>query len=113
MAQHDSSMQANKSYSPPVDAMLRATVDYAKAGVPVFPLHTVDTKGQCTCSRRICGNPGKHPRTANGLSNATTDEFKIRQWWRRWPDSNIGLRTGVAFVAFDTDDGDEGIAEAK
>jgi hypothetical protein len=37
----------------------------------------------------------KHPRTAHGLLDATTDEHTIRDWWARWPDANVAIRTGA------------------
>jgi putative DNA primase/helicase len=79
----------------------------------VFPLHSTDGRGNCTCSRQVCSNPGKHQRTKNGLLDASTNELFIRQWWKRWPNSNIGFRMGIKCVALDTDDGGAGLAEAQ
>jgi hypothetical protein len=50
---------------------------------------------------------GKVPRLHNGLHGATTDPHAIRNWWEMWPDSNIGVRTGLNIVVLDVD-GDEG-----
>ena len=82
--------------------MLSAALDYAARGWPVFPVHYV-RDGACSCGQE-CGSPAKHPMTMNGLKNATTDADKIRRWWEKRPDSNIGLVTGVAFDVFDIDD---------
>jgi len=30
----------------------------------------------------------------NGLSDATTNEIRIRAWWTKWPDANVGIATG-------------------
>jgi len=38
------------------------------------------------------------------LHDATTNPDVLRQWWRTWPDANIGLRTGIAFDVLDADD---------
>ena len=39
--------------------------------------------------------PGKKtPLIPNWPNEATTDEAKIREWWTRWPDANIGIVTG-------------------
>jgi hypothetical protein len=48
---------------------------------------------------------GKVPRTKHGIHDATTNEQIIREWWTRWPDANIGVRTGSAsnLVAIDMD----------
>ena len=69
---------------------------YAGLGWPIFPLHTPQPDGRCSC-RRDCGRDiGKHPRTFDGLKSATIDPEQIRQWWRTWPDANIGIRCGAA-----------------
>lgn len=85
---------------------------YAARGWHVLPLHTVAPDGQCTCGKgEACPSPAKHPRTRNGLKEATTDEQTIRGWWARWPDANIGLRTGpesgVYVLDIDPDHGGE------
>lgn len=72
---------------------LAAALRYAKYGWLVFPCHCI-INGKCSCGKNDCGSPGKHPRTKNGLMDATTDESKIRQWWGKWPTANIAVRTG-------------------
>ena len=56
-----------------------------------------------------CQPNGKRPMTTRGLHDATTDPQIIDQWWGRWPDANIGLRTGAIsrLVVIDVD-GEEG-----
>jgi hypothetical protein len=39
----------------------------------------------------------------HGLHDATCDLDVIRWWWRRWPDANIGVRTGTAVDVIDVD----------
>ena len=68
-------------------------IRYAAEGRPVFPCHT-PTSGGCSCCRPDCGSPGKHPRTRQGLKDATTDAGQIEAWWRQWPDANVGVLTG-------------------
>jgi putative DNA primase/helicase len=47
---------------------------------------------------------GKHPRTRNGLLDATTDSETIRQWFARWPEANIGIACGPSgLVVLDID----------
>jgi hypothetical protein len=90
---------------PPPD-MARAALWWAQHGIPVFPLHTPTAGGICSCAAsRDCKSPGKHPRTARGLKDATTDKRQIKQWWHRWPDANIGGVTGAAsgLLALDVD----------
>lgn len=45
----------------------------------------------------------KRPSTKHGLLDATTDQRQINTWWKRNPDYNIGLRTGVVFDVLDFD----------
>lgn len=84
---------------------------YAGYGWHVFPLHSITDDG-CTCGRALdeCASPGKHPRTRNGLKDATTRDSAIRAWWTRWPDANVGVRTGAisSIVVIDIDAGKDG-----
>lgn len=41
---------------------------------------------------------GKVPLTSNGFEDATTDAMTIETWWARWPDANVGIRTGAVIV---------------
>jgi hypothetical protein len=83
-----------------VIALIDAALGYARRRWPVFPLG-VRSKlpmiarahpepdplhGQC---RGECGNDG------HGFYDATTDEVKLRTWWMRWPEANVGIRTGA------------------
>lgn len=89
--------------------MLRAALGYARRGWQVIPLHYADPErpGGCSCGRRDCSSPGKHPQhqlVPHGLKGGTTDPVKIQDWWRRvgW---NIGIVTGEAsgVVVLDVD----------
>ena len=76
---------------------LNAALSYARLGMAVLPLHTLRGgrhERRCSCGRANCGDAGKHPLTAHGVSDATTDETKIRRWWRDHPDANVGVATG-------------------
>jgi hypothetical protein len=65
---------------------------YAQQGWPVFPLL-----------------PGtKQPATRHGFKDATTDLDRIKDWWAKHPEANIGLPTGVMFDVIDID-GPEGV----
>ena len=72
---------------------LDAALSYARRGWAVIPLHT-PIDGQCCCGSNSCPSAGKHPRTAHGVRDATTDEATIATWWKRWPDANVGIACG-------------------
>lgn len=103
--------------------MMKAALWYAqKKKWAVFPLHTVNERGMCSCRKRDCENAGKHPRwdkelLPNGVKGASTDMEKIIQWWTKWPDANIGVATGAAsgFIVLDIDPplGEESIEEIE
>src|SRR5687767_8782940 len=79
---------------------------YAAAGLPVFPLYEVDETGRCACwAGTACANPGKHPRTRHGMSEATADAATVAGWWRRWPRAHVAVATGAAagVVVLDVD----------
>jgi hypothetical protein len=75
---------------------------YADRGWPVLPLFSVDESG-CECRRSGCAQPGKHPRTMHGYKDATLEADQVRTWWRMWPTSNVGIRTGDGLVVYDVD----------
>lgn len=78
---------------------LAVALEYAERGWPVFPLHSIQRGGACSCGTRCDLKrmaPGKHPRTQHGFQDATTDAKQIRDWWTGWPDANIGITTGEA-----------------
>ena len=84
----------------PVDnALLVAALGYAEQGLPVFPIHSpISSNGglTCSCANPKCDSKAKHPRTAHGFKDATTDAAIIKEWWSRWPNANIGIPTGTA-----------------
>lgn len=82
---------------------LTAALAYARHGIPVLPVHE-PVPGGCSCDRGpSCERPGKHPRLRHGLTDATTDPRQIELWWHRWPEANIGLRTGIVMDVADVD----------
>lgn len=95
---------------PASNPLLEAALDYAGRGWRVFPLHNPTSEG-CSCQKPDCHSSGKHPRISNGLTGASSDASKIRGWWARWPDANIGVATGPGSGIFALDvDGDNGQA---
>ena len=85
-----------------MSALLESALTIAATGWPVLPLHT-PIDGACDCHRPDCSSPGKHPRTKNGLSDATTDADHIRTWWGMWPTANIGAVVPDGFIVVDVD----------
>ena len=80
-----------------MSALLKAALEYADRGIPVFPLRT----------------RGKAPRTKTGFKEATTDEKQIRAWWKKWPEANIGLYPGPADIVVVDIDGVKGLKFAE
>jgi hypothetical protein len=67
-----------------------AALTYAAASVPVFPC---GSNKRPLIGRDKDGNGRPIPRSG-GLYKATTDESRIRAWWRAWPLAMIGMPTG-------------------
>ncbi len=90
---------------------------YASGGWHVFPLHTPNGDGRCSCAKaENCKSIGKHPRTVRGVKEATIDLALIAEWWNKWPDANVGIATGArsGIVVLDIDPrhaGDASLAE--
>jgi hypothetical protein len=103
------------------ELMLSHALNYvARFGWFVFPLCSIDTKtGKCSCKRPDCNskNQGKHPRTQNGVLDASNDPDVIRKWWTKWPMANIALACGKSgLVVLDVDPrngGEETLVELK
>jgi hypothetical protein len=75
--------------------MIDVAVSLASSGFAVFPCHTIRS-GRCTCGKPDCDSPGKHPRTANGFKDATSDPAAVKKLFNRFNESNIGIATGAA-----------------
>ncbi len=95
--------------------MRDSAVAYAARGWRVLPLHGITPQGGCTCGRRTCTSPGKHPRTQHGVKDATCSLYIIETWWDMWPDSNIGIAAGQGsgLVVIDIDPRNGGVGSAK
>jgi O-acetyl-ADP-ribose deacetylase (regulator of RNase III) len=95
------------------EELREAAVGYARRGIPVLPLHYPVQRSQagrsvvgCSCRAPDCGQVGKHPLAAlvpHGVKDASRDPAVVATWWRRFPQANIGLATGVIFDALDVD----------
>jgi Bifunctional DNA primase/polymerase, N-terminal len=101
-----------------MNALLEAALGYAARGIPVYPVHwprPTPSKASlaCSCSRGVaCDRPAKHPLVRHGVKEATTDADRIGRWWRRWPQANLGLATGIVFDVLDID-GPDGLAALR
>ena len=78
--------------------MLDRVFELVGYGWRVIPLHSPIGQAnalQCTCkSGNQCRSPAKHPRTPQGLRNASSSPEWIEAWWRKWPSANVGVTTG-------------------
>jgi Bifunctional DNA primase/polymerase, N-terminal len=97
---------------------LEAALGYAVRGIPVYPVHWPrripgGAGLACSCPRGpACDRPAKHPLLRHGVKEATTDPDRLGRWWRRWPQANVGLATGIVFDALDID-GPAGLAALR
>ena len=95
----------------PNSVVLEFALRYAgEYGYNVFPCHSINVGGSCTCGNRSCRSPGKHPLSKlapQGCLDATTDKGLIRSWWMQQRDANIGIATGQksGIVVVDIDQG--------
>lgn len=87
--------------------MVEYALSLARRGFRVFPVYSA-MDGICVCKGAdCCSTPAKHPRIMGWNKSATTDETTIRDWWRKWPRSNIGIATGE-IVVLDVDPKSDG-----
>lgn len=83
--------------------ILEAALQYARAGLPVFPVHWMKD-GQCSCHLgSACEHKAKHPITRHGLKDATTDEEAIRQFWALHPEANVACVVPKGYAVIDID----------
>ena len=79
---------------------------YANQGWHILPVHGIDGAGMCTCGRthKESKEIGKHPGSANGQKDATTDEIVIDSWWQENSNYNIGVlakESGIFVIDID------------
>jgi len=93
--------------------VLKAALAYADRGWLVVPLHN-PKQGACSCRKKNCTSPGKHPRTEHGLKDGSKDSKQIEIWWDKWPDANLGILTGQesSLLVLDVD-GEDGKASLQ
>ena len=80
---------------------------YAQLGWNILPVHGVHpVTAKCTCGKthKDPRENGKHPASASGQKDATTDLTQIEQWWTENPEYNIGvLARASGFFVIDID----------
>jgi hypothetical protein len=85
---------------------------YAEQGFRVLPLHSLRSPDSCSCGLETCSSIAKHPRTLNGVKDASNVPDDVREWWRLYPDANIGIATGKGMLVIDIDPKHGGSLEA-
>ncbi|MBI2192444.1 MAG: bifunctional DNA primase/polymerase [Planctomycetes bacterium] len=74
---------------------LELALKYAQCGLRVVPCHTPTSAG-CSCAKGpACQSPGKHPRLSAWQKESSVDTRVLSEWFRRWPETNIGIATGT------------------
>ena len=66
---------------------------YASLDWRVFPVHSINAAGCCTCGEIECSTAAKHPRTRHGCKDATTNVVQVRDWFSALPMDQCRLKT--------------------
>lgn len=90
---------------------LDAALRMAAAGWRVFPVEAGGKRPAIGSAHPGGGSgcTGGCGRDGHGLHDATSDADRIRAWWRRYPDANVGVScgpSGLVVVDVDTGKGD-------
>ncbi len=78
---------------------LECALYYISQGWAVLPLYTIGKNKRCSCGKKDCKSPGKHPYAPyapNGVKDATTDKDTIERWFDGETKLNIGVCAGAA-----------------
>lgn len=94
--------------------MLEHALEYLSFGYPIFPVcsplmgahqHFIDGRiRDCAPDKR-----GKNPMVPwKAYQTTLPNSGQVRDWWRRWPDANIGMATGAfsKIIVLDCDSGE-------
>jgi hypothetical protein len=82
---------------------------YLKLGFALIPCHFIKPTGNCSCNKKDCTSPGKHPLVPKGLKDASHDPEVLKLWFSENPKANIAIVTGrisgVSVLDFDEKSG--------
>jgi hypothetical protein len=79
--------------------MLDEALKYIAEGYKVFPCCWPDKNHLCGCGRGHTGRDiGKAPITPNGFKDCTQTQLGVKDYWKRWPVSNIGIMPDGFYV---------------
>ena len=91
-------------------------MDLASRGIGIHPLVFTLPDGSCSCGSKpdadgklfIPGtkdkcSPGKHPASAHGVHDATSEAAKIKAWFKNEPRMNYGVAAGNGLAIIDLD----------
>lgn len=82
-------------------------LEFAERGIPVLPYARAgraDGEWFCSCGKRNCPQPGRHPLTPNGVRAASTDLDDIVRWVRI-PDCNLSVIVPRGLVVLEVGNG--------
>ena len=92
------------------DDRVVAASAYLNAGMKLLLTYGVDKRGRCTCGRRNCQSPGKHPLPAfpKGVHSASTSASKIKRVLAEHPMANLAVSLeGRTVLDIDGEKGEE------
>lgn len=87
-------------------ACLEAAIAYLAAGWCPIPLCPPDHIGVPRGHGKSCESPGKAPLVSGWSSFAQLPtEAEVRQWWKQWPNANVGIVMGAisSMIGLDVD----------
>jgi hypothetical protein len=77
---------------------------YVSRGFPVLPLCWPNQDHTCGCGRNHeARDIGKAPLTQHGLKDATRTQLGIQEFWKLWPQANVGIAIPPGYFVLDVD----------
>jgi hypothetical protein len=97
-------MPAEAAPRPSSEERIRAALWFAERGFGIFSAWSTTPDGVCRCPKGAgCESAGKHPITAHGFQDATTDPARIRTLLSAGSDPNFGLVPPEGVFILDVD----------